>query len=230
MDELLPFLQKYEVWIYVILGTAAIFPLTRLISAWNEWQSSVFGLERESAQRRFSNSLTILVLLIVSIFLEFMVVSFVAPNYPQIASLPTSTLDLLATPTVTLPSLVGAVTAEATAEFTPTPKQVLQEECLPGQIEWTNPVSGQEISGTIELKATINVPNLGYYKYEYARPNEDIWLTLAGGNQPKNDEVIGTLDTSSQLVQGDYLFRLVVYDNQNQAFPVCVIPVRVVQN
>jgi len=90
MDELLPFLQKYEVWIYVILGTAAIFPLTRLISAWNEWQSSVFGLERESAQRRFSNSLTILVLLIVSIFLEFMVVSFVAPNYPQIASLPTS--------------------------------------------------------------------------------------------------------------------------------------------
>lgn len=230
MDELLPFLQKYEVWIYVILGTAAIFPLTRLISAWNEWQASVFGLERESAQRRFSNSLTVLVLLIVSIFLEFMVVSFVAPNYPQLASLPTSTLDLLATPTVTLPSLVGAVTAEATAEFTPTPQQVLQEECLPGQIEWTNPVSGQEISGTVELKATINVPNLGYYKYEYARPNEDIWLTLAGGNQSKNDEVIGTLDTSSQLVQGDYLFRLVVFDNQNQAFPVCVIPVRVVQN
>lgn len=229
MIELLPFLQKYEVWIYVILGTAALFPLQRLISAWSEWQGTVFGLERESAQRRFSTSLTVLVLLIVSIFLEFVVVSFVAPTYPQLSSLPTATLDLLATPTATLPSLVGAVTAEATVGFTPTPQQVLQEGCIPGQIEWTNPIANQEISGTVELKGTVNVPNLGYFKYEFAEDGEDTWETLAGVDKPKVNETFGVVDTATQLVPGDYLFRLVVFDNQNQAFPVCIIPVRVVQ-
>jgi len=220
MEELLPFLQKYEIWIYVFLGAVALFPLLRLISAWRLWQGSVFGLEREIAQRRFSAQLTVLLLLVMFIFMEFVIVSFVAPGYPQMASFPTATLDLLATPTVTLP-----VAAEATIAAAPT-GQVLKENCTPGQIEWIFPESGAEVGASVQLKGTVNVTNLGFYKYEYSKQGEDLWTTIAGGAQPPVNSEIGFWNTS-QLDNGDYLLRLVVIDNQNNLFPACVIPVRV---
>jgi hypothetical protein len=229
MEELLPFLQKYEIWIYGLLGAVTFIWLQKLITAWKDWQGTVFGLEREIAQRRFSTALTILVLLLVFVLMEFVVVSFVAPSYPQSLNLPTATIDLLATPTVTLPVLVDAATAASTVVTTPTTAGVItQDGCVEGQIEWTSPTAGQEISATIELKGTVNVPNLGFYKYEFSKPGDDIWNTIAAGNQPKVDGGIGFWNTS-QLVPGDYLLRLVVADNQNQLLPACVIPVRVMQ-
>ncbi len=198
MGELLPFLQKFEIWIYVFFGAVALIPLQQLISAWRTWQGSVFGLEREIAQRRFSTALTVLLLLVVFIFMEFVVVSFVAPGYPQMAVFPTATLDLLATPTVTLPVAAEAATASAGAGAPAlatgaAPSGVdpaasgkaMPEGCVPGQIEWIAPKVGETINETVELKGTVNIPNLGFYKYEYAKKGEDIWTTIAGGDQPK---------------------------------------------
>jgi hypothetical protein len=229
MEELLPALQKYEVWIYSVLGVIALFYFQKLISAWKEWQGTVFGLERVIAQRRFSTALTVLVLLMVFVFLEFVIVSFVVPSYPQALTMPTPTLDLLATPSVTLPVAVDSLAVSTTAEVTPTPTAVLLEEgCSPGMIEWIFPQPGDEIRSTVELKGTVNVPNLGFYKYEYSRPGEDIWNTIAAGNQPKVEGGIGFWNTTS-LVPGDYLLRLVVSDNANELFPACIVPVRVVE-
>jgi hypothetical protein len=227
MEELLPFLQKYEIWIYVLLGVVAFFPLQRLISAWKLWQGSVFGLEREIAQRRFSTALTSLILLVLFIFMEFVIVSFVAPSYPQMASFPTPTLDLLATPTVTLPAAAEATTAASAGAIATATDQAVQESCTPGKIEWVAPKSGDEISANILLKGTVNVPNLGFYKYQYSKQGEDLWTTIAGGDQPKVEGEIGFWYID-QLANGDYLLRLVVTDNQNNLFPACVIPVRVV--
>jgi hypothetical protein len=72
------------------------------------------------------------------------------------------------------------------------------------------------------------VPNLGFYKYQWARPDAEVWTDIAAGNQPKVEGQIGFWNTT-QLIPGDYLLRLVVLDNQNQTFPPCVIPVRVLQ-
>jgi hypothetical protein len=229
MEELLPALQKYEVWIYGILGVIALFYFQKLISAWKEWQASVFGLERVIAQRRFSTALTVLILLMLFVLLEFVIVSFVVPSYPQTLTMPTATLDLLATPTITLPAVVDSLSVSATAAVTPTVQVVLIEEgCQPGLIEWTYPEPGQELRATVELKGTVNVPNLGFYKYEFSRPGEDVWNTIAAGNQPKVEGGIGFWNTSA-LVPGDYLLRLVVSDNANELFPACVVPVRIVQ-
>lgn len=229
MEVILPYLKTYEVWIYGLLGIIAFFYFLKLISAWKDWQGTVFGLEREIAQRKFSTSLTILILLVVFILLEFFTVSFIAPLYPQRLSLPTATLDVIATPTVTLPAMVNEdVTPDITREVTPTLAIAVEEGCTPGQIEWSSPQPGQEIRETIELKGTVNIPNLGFYKYQYASPGDEVWLDIAAGNQPKVDGQIGFWNTS-KIVPGDYLLRLVVFDNQNQEFPVCVIPVRVMQ-
>lgn len=228
MEELLPFLQKFEIWIYVSLGVVAFFPLQRLISAWKMWQGSVFGLEREIAQRRFSAALTMLVLLVLLIFMEFVIVSFIVPSYPQMASFPTATLDVLATPTITLPVAAETATVVSpgnTAGVAAT-DQAIQESCTPGVIEWVSPKSGEEINANTLLKGTVNVPNLGFYKYEFSKQGEDLWTTIAGGDQPKVEGEIGFWNID-QLDNGDYLLRLVVADNQNNLFPACVIPVRI---
>lgn len=264
MNDLLPFLQKNEIWVYIILGVVAVVYLQRLIQAWQQWQGSAFGLEREIAQRRFSSALTLLVLLVLLIVMEFLLVSFVAPSLPQMVSMPTPTLDLLATPTVTLPpgttpeagqglgaaetgtplgnSVDGTVNGEgyppAQAETTlpgappqagaTASPQALVVGCTPGEIEWISPKPDEEITATIELKGTVNVPNLGFYKYEYALAGSDVWNTIAAGNQGKIAGQIGFWNTSP-LTPGDYQLRLVVADNQNNLFPACVISVRVGQ-
>lgn len=262
MEELLPFLQKFEIWIYIFLGAVALIPFQQLISAWRVWQGSVFGLEREIAQRRFSTALTVLVLLIVLIFLEFFTVSFVAPSYPRVFSAATPTMDVLATPTVTLPASAQAPTSDfltgglangagtpgvtgtaatgtlvsgtdTTAQPTTSATlsgtaQAFQQGCTSGQIEWSFPKAGQTISGTVELKGTVNVPNLGFYKYEYSKLGEDNWTTIAAGNQAKVDGQIGFWNTGD-LDQGDYRLRLVVADNQNKLFAACIIAVRVIK-
>lgn len=230
MEVILPYLRNYEVWIYSLLGLIAVVYLKKLIDAWRDWQGTVFGLEREVAQRRFSTALTILFLLVAFILLEFLTVSFIAPSYPQNLSLPTATLDLFATPTITIVAQENSATTmvvqEATSSATIQPTQ--SEGCIAGQIEWLAPKAGDEIRETIELKGTVNVPNLGFYKYQYSKPGEDIWTDIAAGNLPKLEGQIGFWNTS-QLVPGDYLLRLVVFDNQNQSFPTCVIQVRVLQ-
>ncbi len=228
MEELLPLLQKYEVWIYVLLGAIALINLQKLVSAWYEWRSMVFGLEREIAQRRFTASLTVLILLVLFVFAEFMIVSFVTPSYPQASTLPTLTLDVLATPTVTLVAQVEAAATAPADEVTVGTLEGQAEGCTPGQIEWTYPTPGMEVKETVPLKGTVNVPSLGFYKYEYKAQGSDVWSTLAANNTQKIDAEIGFWNTS-QLVPGDYLLRLVVVDNQNKPFPVCVIPVRIVQ-
>ncbi len=226
MEELLPFLQKNEIWIYVFLGAVALIPFSQLISAWSAWQGSVYGLEREIAQRRFSAALTVLLLLVLFIFMEFVIVSFVVPGYPQIASFPTATLDLLATPTVTLPVAAESTGSALLGGATTATGEAMKEGCIPGQIEWISPKAGDEITTNIQLTGTVNVPNLGFYKYQFAQKGEDLWTTIAGGNQPKVKGDIGFWYTD-QLRNGDYLLRLVVADNQNNMFPACVIQVRV---
>lgn len=227
MNELVRFLQQNEIWIYVLLGVVALIPLQRLISAWKAWQGSIFGLEREIAQRRFSAALTVLLLLILFVVVEFISVSFVAPNYLQGSAVATATLDLLATPTVTLPAVVDAAVGLTQVSTVTLTAAMADEGCVPDQIEWIYPQAGEEISATVELKGTVNIPNLGFYKYEYALPGDDIWTTIAAGNQPKVEGGIGFWNTS-QLLPGDYQLRLVVADNENNFFPACVIPVRIV--
>ncbi len=128
MEVILPYLRNYEVWIYSLLGLIAVVYLKKLIDAWRDWQGTVFGLEREVAQRRFSTALTILFLLVAFILLEFLTVSFIAPSYPQNISLPTATLDLLATPTITIVAQVNSATTlvvqEATSSATVQPATV----------------------------------------------------------------------------------------------------------
>lgn len=224
MQSIFQFLIQYETWIYILLGILAFVYLRKLILAFIDWRNSVFGLERESAQKRFSLSLTFLGLLTFMALAVFVLVSFVAPSYPQYGLLLTPTLDILATPTATLEPGVFPQLAPAQ----PTMAVVSQEGCLPEKIEWTFPKMGDELSGNVELKGTVNLPNLGFYKYEFAPMGSDNWVTIAAGDKIVVDQPLGGIWNTEQLIPGDYVLRLVVSDNQNQFLPPCLVSVRII--
>ncbi len=226
MDELIRFLQQYESGVYFLAGGVGLIYLWRLLSAWEEYRKAVFGIEREIARRKILSALTIMGLMVLMVFAEFVLVSFVVPSYLEKPVFQTPTLNLLETPQVSLTTPQPGTPTPSNLIMTVAPSQ---EGCIEGQIEWVSPRPGDELEKTVELKGTVNVPNLGFFKYEYASVNSEDWVTIAADNRPKVNALIGYWDVS-QIVPGDYRLRLVVTDNQNNVFPACVIQVRVINS
>jgi hypothetical protein len=91
----------------------------------------------------------------------------------------------------------------------------------------TAPEPGVEVSGTVEITGTANIPNFGFFKYEVAPMGSQDWATISAERKPKINEVLGQWNTSS-LTNGFYFLRLVITDNVGAAMEPCVIAVRVV--
>jgi len=134
-------------------------------------------------------------------------------------------MDILATPTATL-SPEQSTGGESFIEAVNATLEV--SGCTAGEIEWIFPEEGGEVSEVVELIGTVNIPNLGFYKYEFSQMGSDNWITIAAGNEKKVDEPLGGIWNTSQLVPGDYNLRLIVTDSENQDLPACIISVRVV--
>jgi hypothetical protein len=157
---------------------------------------------------------------------EFVLVYFIAPAIPGVVPLPTPTMDLLATPTTTLPA------DSAAAEGTPVnPVPIITQlaennTCIPDQVQISFPIDLQEVNGVVEVLGTANIPNFGFYKLEIKRPDESIWLTLQAGNTIVQNGKLGDWDTR-RLTPGEYQLGLVVVDNEAQSSPPCVVQLRV---
>jgi len=228
MVELLRFLKTIEVWLYLVLGLVGLFPLRKILNAWGDLQRATFGLERENAQRRLSEATGFFFLLAFLAAGEFILVSFVSPNVPGIQALATPTLDVLATSTATLPAgepgqapqvLLPVATLAPVSPVQPT-------GCVADQMEFTFPTDGEEIRDKVTLQGTVNIPDFGFYKYEYSQPGSSTWTTIAAGNVIRNKEDLGPWDTT-QVVPGEYLLRLVATDHQGLELPACIIQVRI---
>lgn len=233
MEEALRFFRAFELWVYVLLGLGGLYYLRKFILAWQELRGATFGLERESSQSRLNQSASMLVLLLSMAVTEFVLVSFVAPAIPGAIPLPTPTLDLLATATVTLPAgqapplaQPGGAALTPGANATPGVELLPGAGCIPGQIELIIPENGVEVNGVVPVVGTANTPNFGFYKFEIKRPDENVWLTIQAGNTPVQGGKLGDWDTT-RLSPGEYQLALVVVDNQAKASAPCVVQLRV---
>jgi hypothetical protein len=225
MEQVLQFFRAYEIWIYIILGILILWQTRKFILAWEELRGAMFGLEREAAQSRVNSAATMIVLLIIMAVAEFTIVTFVVPTLPGANPLPTATLDLLATPTFTLPP--PTQDANSTQEATPTPGEApAAEGCVAGQINLTEPLNGDKFSGSITIRGSADIPNFGFFSLQIARPGDSIWLPILVGQQPVKNDILGTWDTSS-LTPGEYMFRLLVTDNLGNELTPCAILVMV---
>jgi hypothetical protein len=150
-------------------------------------------------------------------------VVFLVPNIPALSLLTTATINPLFTPTSTFPLTFMDSSGSGTPASTPT---LMATGCIPGQIDITSPKAGDQIQGSITLKGTANIPNFGFYKYEFAPLGSDAWAAILANRKPVQDGDLGNWDTSA-ITTGDYLLRLVVIDNQGNELPACIIPLRI---
>jgi hypothetical protein len=217
-------LASYEPLIYIALAIGALFAFRRMWRSWQEWRDSVYGLEREFALRRLGQATAAAFLVLVLIFVEFFVATFIAPSLPATDILATATLDLLLTPAGTLSP------EQATQGVLPAGTQSVpsgMSGCVPDKIMITAPKPGAEISGTVEIDGTANIPNFAFYKYEFASIGTQNWGTISAGNDRVSNDKLGEWNTLS-VTNGDYFLRLVIIDNVGKQLEPCVIAVRVV--
>ena len=228
MEEALRFFRTYELWVYLLLSLVGFIYVRKFIQAWQELRGAAFGLERDNAQSRLNQAASILVLLLTMAIAEFVLVSYVAPAVPGAIPLLTPTLNLLATPTSTLP----AESTQPIEGILPTSTPITSSlsipggGCVPDQVMISYPKDGDEISGAVEITGTVDIPNFGFYKLEMKRPEENNWLTILAGNQIRRGEILGIWNTSL-LPPGYHQLALVVTDNQGKSMPPCVIQLRV---
>ncbi len=205
MSEIYLTLARYEILVYLFLAIGGLFSLRGAWSAWNEWRLAIFSLERELALRRLSRQVALLVLILLFFCGEFALATFVVPSLPSQAMLATPTLNLLASPVASkLPAAQGCTTS----------------------INFTQPKNGSELSGNVEIRGTIDVPNFAFYQYEYALLGSDIWTTIYTGRQSGKDISLGSWNTAL-IPPGEYQLRLVVVDVAGRIQPPCVINVRI---
>lgn len=224
MNSLLRFLIEYEILFYVIVALIVLIAARKTYLAWREWSGSIFGLEKEQSQRKFNQGLTITIFGLLFAAGLFIVNTFVTPSVPGVQQLPTATIDMTQLPPTNTPAPTAAVTAQG---LIPTITSYLSRGCIPDKLDWTDPRNGDTISGIVELKGTVNVENLGFYKYEYSSAGSDLWTTIAAGNTIIVNDLLGGAWDTSDLVPGNYELRLVVNDNLNNPLPACVIQVTI---
>ena len=233
MLELFHFLVDYQLWIYAILGILALVYLVRIINAWRERHTTIFGLERDDAQQRLNSGLAIFVLLLLLIGAEFVLVTFVIPEWPLVMLTPSPTPAMEAEePMITRQAEQGGLVILTTPEGATGSTAVsrLSSGCIPGQLEWLAPRSGDVIEGSYTLEATVNVKDMAFYNWAFASvDDQNSWQTLSAGNLPLIEGELG-LWATSQVTNGDYILRLTVYDLNNQELPTCDVYIRVLND
>jgi hypothetical protein len=218
-------LASYEPLIYIALAIGGLFAFRRMWRSWREWRDSVYGLEREFALRRLGRATAAAFFILALVFAEFFIATFIAPSLPATDILATPTLDLLLTPTNTLsPEQATQAALSPPPATQPVPSGM--SGCIPDQIMITAPEPGEPVSGTVKIAGTANVPNFGFFKYEYAPMGSQNWATISAKRDPVTNGEIGDWNTTS-LTNGYYFLRLVITDNVGVALEPCVIAVQV---
>lgn len=212
-------LASYEPLIYIVLAIGALFAFRRMWRSWREWRDSVYGLEREFALRRLVQASGLAFLLLTLVFAEFFIATFIAPSLPASDIMVTPTLNLLITP-------AGTLSAGTTALAVTQPVPSGMSGCIPDKIIITSPEPSAEVTQTISITGTADVPNFAFYKYEVAPMGSQNWATIAANRNPVKNGELGKWNTAS-VTNGDYFLRLVITDNVGVSLEPCVIAVRV---
>lgn len=225
MEELLRFMATYEMGVYIIFGVVILINLKKLYDGWTGLRKANFGLEKEVARKKLKSAITIIGLFLIFGISIFILVSVASIRFPGIGRIATPTIDLVSTP---VPSGANSEGAKGTPEsLQQTQTAIALTGCIPGQLEWIDPADGAEVSGSVELKGTVNVPNLGFYKYEYRFQSDETWTPISAGNRAIVEELFAGRWNTAQLQPGNYSLRLVVSDNQNILLKPCEIEVKV---
>lgn len=224
MDAILRFLTQYEILFYILLGTVILVYVRKVYLAWRDWSEALFGLEKELAQRKINAGLSLVLFSVLVAIGLFVINTFVTPSVPGVFQVATPTVDMTVQPTLS----IETPTVETTTQgLIPTLSAFLNKGCVPGQVNWRNPLDGDGVSGQVELSGTVNISNLGYWKIEYSPVDRDDWIGILVGREIVDNASFGSSWNSADLTPGDYRLRIVVFTNQQEKLPECEIKILV---
>jgi len=224
MEEVFAFIAQDQAWIYALLALAGLIYIRAGLRSYVDLRKAMFGLEREQAQARLRRAGGMLGLVVAAALATFVIATFVSPAMPG-SGLPTvvPTISLLTTPA---PTFAPEGTAFPDATLLPS-GDLDSSGCLNSDATLTSPENGAVLSGEAEIRGTANIPNFGFYRYEYrALASGSAWRAIGAGDTPVVDGSLGLWDTSLVL-PGDYAFRLVVADTAGNAPLPCVVRVSI---
>lgn len=225
MANLLRFLTQFQFLFYIVLAVVIIVYVRRVIRSYRLWKLAYFGVEKELAQTEYNQNLAILIISVVMVVGLFVLTVIVAPSVPGVNALSTPTVNLTVQASDT--PIITPAAESTTTGLIATLQAAYGQGCVPDQINWTYPRSGDTINGTVTLKGTVNVPSLGYYKYEFSPVGNESWTTIAAGDQPVNNDALGGSWDTGNLTPGDYVLRLVVTDAKNEEYTPCIIQIKI---
>ncbi len=178
MAEIFRLFKLAESYLYIILGIIGFIYLRKLIISINEYRNSSFGMEKDNARGHLFQASGVLLLVLIVAIGEFAFISYIetSPSALIIQSTPTINLSATDTPMISQPQALPANTS-VPGIGTETVLPPVSPVCEPGKIEWTSPKEGEEIKGSVELKGTANIPDFGFYKYEFSQDNVN-WTTM----------------------------------------------------
>jgi hypothetical protein len=227
MDEALFLIQAYQTWIYAILALAFVLYARSAFLWWRTYHRSEFGLERERARRGLTRAGVMGVWVVLVAGMTFLAATVLSPAVPAaLRPTPLPTVSLLATPSTPAPE-------ESAPPATALPEAALDSSgCLNPLATLTFPTDGTDVSGTVTIQGTADIPNFAFFKYEYIElagglpaPGA-VWRAISAGTTPTTNGDLGAWDTTL-VIPGDYAFRLVVTDTAGNAPLPCVQKVRV---
>lgn len=225
MAELLRFFVQYEAVLYFIIGLGGIIYLYRFWNSWQEVRLAVYGLEREASRARLNQAAVVLFFLLILAVFVFIMVTFVATTLPAQSLLATPTLDLgLGTPANGTPDAPTSTPVQSAVLPT---VAIDPAGCVPNRVIITEPKEGDTIKGAVEVRGTVDIPNFGFYKFEVARAEEELWLTIQAGRNVVRDGILVENWDTSRLPPGAYVLQLVVTDSAGEELPPCRIPVSI---
>lgn len=252
MLEFLRLLSKPDVYlsIYILLGFIVIYFGTRMWLAQQNRTRSIFALERENANRQIANAFIGIIVtggLTVGVYYLTLIELPPAPNQPT----PTATPLIAQPPTPTAAVIPATPTRTPTPTATPTPF-VPQDDTLPDfgvtiaapptqavqslsggspancpipGVQITQPGTGAEVTGIVQLRGIATHENFVYYKFEFRAPGGE-WSFIEQHNSPVSSGVLGSWNSDS-VPPGSYELRLVVVDQTGNYPTPCVIRLNV---
>ncbi len=126
---------------------------------------------------------------------EFALVSFVAPSIPDATPLLTSTLDLLATPTITLVAQGTGVSQRKYVAQATQQSRLLSQVVYPGKLISQSRWMAAKFRESLKSKAQ-HLLRFWLLQIREKTIDQSEWLTILAGNEIKQDASLGSWNTS----------------------------------
>ncbi|NDJ85802.1 MAG: hypothetical protein GYB66_07945 [Chloroflexi bacterium] len=240
MGDVLSLIESLAPGLYVICGLLLVWNIRSLIIAEGELRYAQYGLEKELAERRGGRSLTMVVIMIEILVVVWGVSNVASPAWSE--GLPDGTAEAGQRQFMT--STPGSGGDFEFQIASPQPTDVLATAAPPstpiGTIgphdpklkcdtsrAWIDyPANGMYIFEDIDVIGTASIENFAKYRFEIKGPSSSEFSVYTQGDrvEPVVDGPLGRI-SPLDLIPGQYRFRLVVFDTDNNPRAQCEITI-----